>query len=263
MALPIGIQLYSVRDAAKADLKGTLMQLKKMGYDGVQFAGLYDHSPEEVRDMCKDIGINPISAHVGYVNLSSDLEGVFTIYKTIGCKSIALPWLAPEYRPGGEKFSEVLALIERVGNLAKEMGIQFLYHNHYFEFEKIGDKYKLDMLYEQTDPELLQTEIDVCWVAVGGADPVEYINKYAGRSPVLHLKDYYGERSEETPAPKVPATFEYRPIGSGCLDFPAIIKAAEAAGTEWLIVEQDSPSKGLTPLECAKRSREYLKSIGY
>lgn len=271
MAFPVGIQVYSVRGEAKADLKGTLAQIKEMGYDGVEFAGLYGYSPEEVRDMCAELSLVPISAHVPYLELIADPEGTLAIYKKIGCKFVAVPYLTEEYRPGTEKFPEVVEGIKKIGTVAKEMGIQLLYHNHDFEFVKLHGKYALDMLYEQTTPEILQTELDVCWVNVGGEDPASYIKKYSGRSPVVHLKDFYGEKSDDMyeligidkKASKRPSNFELRPVGSGVQDFPAIIKAAEEAGAEWLIVEQDNPSMSLTPLECAKRSREYLKSIGY
>ena len=271
MAFPVGIQVYSVRGEAKADLKGTLTQIKEMGYDGVEFAGLYGYAPEDIRDMCAELSLVPISAHVPYLDLIADPEGTLAQYKTIGCKFVAVPYLNEDYRPGTEKFPEVIEGIKKIGAVAREMGIQLLYHNHDFEFVTIDGKYALDMLYEQTTPEILQTELDVCWVNVGGEDPASYIRKYAGRSPVVHLKDFYGEKSDDMyeligidkKAPKRPSNFELRPVGSGVQDFPGIIKAAEEAGTEWLIVEQDNPSMGLTPIECAKKSREYLKSIGY
>ena len=270
MAFPIGIQVYSVRGEAKADLRGTLTQIKEMGYDGVEFAGLYGYAPEDIRDMCTEIGLVPISAHVPYLDLIADPEGTLAMYKTIGCKFVAVPYLNPEYRPGTEKFPEVVEGIKKIGSVAKEMGIQLLYHNHDFEFVKLDGKYALDVLYEETTPDILQTELDVCWVNVGGEEPAGYIRKYTGRAPVVHLKDFYGEKSEDMYEligieKKVsrPNNFELRPVGSGIQNFPEIIKAAEDAGTEWLIVEQDNPSMGLTPIECAQKSREYLKSIGY
>ena len=271
MSFPVAIQVYSVRDDAAKNLYATLKEIKKMGYDGVEFAGLYGHTPEEVRDMCADIGLVPLSAHVPYLDMIADPEGVLGQYATIGCKFVAVPYLSEEYRPGTEKFPEVIKNVEMLGGVAKKLGMQLLYHNHDFEFVTIDGKYALDMLYEQTTPDILQTELDVCWVNVGGEDPASYIRKYAGRSPVVHLKDFYGEKSDDMyeligidkKAPKRPSNFELRPVGSGVQDFPGIIKAAEKAGTEWLIVEQDNPSMGLTPIECAKKSREYLKSIGY
>lgn len=270
MAFSVALQVYSVRDDAKADLRGTLEKIKKMGYDGVEFAGLYGNSPAEIKAMCAEIGLVPISAHVPYLDMLADPKGVLTQYAEIGVKFVAVPYLTPEYRPGTDAFPEVVKNVEMLGKVAKELGIQLLYHNHDFEFAKIDGKYALDMLYDTVPAEYLQTELDVCWVNVGGEVPADYIRKYSGRAPVVHLKDFYGEKDENmyeliginTPAPKKPGNFEFRPVGSGLNDFPAILAAAKDAGAGWVVVEQDKPSMGLTPLECAEKSRNYLKSIG-
>ncbi len=270
MALSVAVQVYSVRDDAKADLRGTLEQIKKMGYDGVEFAGLYGNSPAEIKAMCAEIGLVPISAHVPYLDMLADPKGVLSQYAEIGVRFVAVPYLTPEYRPGTDAFPEVVKNVEMLGKVAKELGIQLLYHNHDFEFAKIDGKYALDVLYDTVPAEYLQTELDVCWVNVGGEVPADYIRKYNGRCPVVHLKDFYGEKDENmyeliginTPAPKKPGNFEFRPVGSGLNDFPAILQAATECGAEWVVVEQDKPSMGLTPLQCIEKSRSYLKSIG-
>ena len=270
MAFSVAVQVYSVRDDAKADLRGTLEKIKKMGYDGVEFAGLYGNSPAEIKAMCAEIGLTPISAHVPYLDMLADPKGVLSQYAEIGVKFVAVPYLTPEYRPGTDAFPEVVKNVEMLGKVAKELGIQLLYHNHDFEFAKIDGKYALDVLYDTVPAEYLQTELDVCWVNVGGEVPADYIRKYSGRCPVVHLKDFYGEKDEnmyeligiKSDAPKRPGNFEFRPVGSGLNDFPAILKAATEAGAGWVIVEQDKPSMGLTPLECIEKSRNYLKSLG-
>lgn len=271
MALPVAVQVYSVRDEANADLLGTLKEIKKMGYDGVEFAGLYGNAPADVKKMCEEAGLIPVSAHVPYTDMVADPKGVLSQYATIGCKFVAVPYLKPEDRPDGGRFDEVIKNIEMLGKAAKELGIQLLYHNHDFEFMTIGGKYALDILYESVPAEYLQTELDVCWVNVGGENPADYIRKYTGRSPVVHLKDFYGEKSEdmyeligiEDKKPKRPGNFEFRPVGSGLQDFPSILAAAEDAGATWVVVEQDKPSMGLTPMESIAKSREYLKALGY
>ena len=270
MSFPVALQVYSVRDDANANLYATLKEIKKMGYDGVEFAGLYGHKAEEVRDMCADIGLTPISAHVAYQDMMADPEGVLQQYAVLGCKYVAIPYLTSDLRPGTDKFPEVVKNVAMLGAVAKKLGMTLLYHNHDFEFVTLGGKYALDILYEEVSADLLQTELDMCWVNVGGENPSEYLLKYSGRSPVVHLKDFDGEKSDdmyeligiEKKAPKRPANFEFRPVGFGKQDFPTILKAAEKAGSYWVVVEQDNPSMGLTPMECAAKSRAYLKSIG-
>ena len=271
MSLPIALQVYSVRKDAQADLRATLEEIKKMGYDGVEFAGFHGHSAEEVKKMCDEIGLVPISAHETYRDMAADPEGVLADYAILGCKYVVIAYLVKEDRPGTENFPAVIENAKKIGKAAKTLGMQLLYHNHDFEFVTIGDKYALDILYDEVPEELLKTELDTCWVNVGGEDPSKYLRKYSGRSPVVHLKDFYGEKSDDMyeligidkKAPKRPSNFEYRPVGSGLQNIPEILKAAEDAGAEWLVVEQDEPSMGLTPLECAKKSIEYLKSLGY
>lgn len=271
MALPIAVQVYSVREDAKADLRGTLEKIKKMGYDGVEFAGLYGNTPAEIAKMCKEIGLVPISAHVPYLDMCGAPKGILAKYAEVGCKFVAVPYLTPDYRPGTPCWGEVVENIKMLGEVAKGYGIQLLYHNHDFEFMKVDGKYALDELYDSVPADLLKTELDVCWVNIGGENPADYIRKYAGRCPVVHLKDFFGTKSEnmyeligiKSTAPKRPTDFEFRPVGSGMQDIPAILKASEESGATWVVVEQDNPSMGLTPMECIEKSINYLKSIGY
>ena len=112
MALSVALQVYSVRDDAKADLRGTLEKIKKMGFDGVEFAGLYGYAPAVIKAMCAEIGLVPISAHVPYLDMVADPKGVLSQYAEIGVKFVAVPYLTEEYRPGTEKFPEVVKNVE-------------------------------------------------------------------------------------------------------------------------------------------------------
>ena len=270
MSFPIAVQVYSVRDDAAADLRGTLEKIKEMGYDGVEFAGLYGIPAEEIRDMCKEIGLVPISAHVPFMDMVKNPHGVLSQYVTIGCKYVAIPSMPGDWRPETPNYAYTLEFIKVIGKAAKDLGLQLCYHNHDFEFMKIDGKYALDIMYETVSADLLQTELDTCWVNVGGVNPAEYVKKYTGRAPVVHIKDFFGEKSENmyeligeetTAAPKRPEGFEFRPVGAGLQNIPAILEASKEAGAEWIIVEQDSPSMGLTPMECIQKSIEYLKTI--
>ncbi|TAH70006.1 MAG: sugar phosphate isomerase/epimerase [Anaerolineaceae bacterium] len=223
-----------------------------MGYDGVELAGLYGYTPEEIRDILNNIGLIPISAHVSYAEFMEDIEATVNRYATIGCKFLAIPYLTVEYRYRGEKYQELLKNIPLIANACQKKGITLLYHNHDFEFEKTErGNYVLDELFEQFSDEIIQTEIDTCWVKYAGVEPTGYIRKYSGRSPIIHLKDY-----------AIDEKFDYRPLGHGIQDIPAILEEALKVGTEWIVVEQDNHSQR-SPLENTLMSREYLKTLGW
>jgi sugar phosphate isomerase/epimerase len=272
MSFPIALQLYSVREDLEKDLEGTLRKVKALGYEGVEFAGLYQYKPEGMKRLLTEIGLSPVSAHVPFIDLMADPQGVIDVYAQIGCKYVAIPYLTPEYRPNAEKFSEVIEGAKVLGKAAKDRGLTLLYHNHDFEFEKINGQYALDILYNSVPFDLLQTQIDTCWVNVAGEDPAAYLQKYAGRSPVVHLKDFVmpGKRPEkmyeligiqgDQRGTEVDA-FDFRPLGMGVQNFPKILQACKVIGTQWVVVEQDRPSIGKTALECAEASLKYLATI--
>lgn len=264
---PVALQLYSVRDDLEKDFEGTLKRVKELGYDGVEFAGLYGNSPEKVKELCRKYGLTPISAHIPFVDMISNPD-IIGDYKKIGCDYAVIPYLTEEYRPGAPKFAEVIEGAKMLAVKAADNGMKLCYHNHDFEFVKIGDEYAIDILYSEV-PEL-SPQFDTCWVNVGGENPAEYIRKYKGREEILHLKDFVGGKSEnmyaligidEKEEKNTEGKFELRPVGKGVQNFPEILKAAEEVGIKWVVVEQDNPSMGLTPLECAAASMEYLKSL--
>ena len=266
MKFPIGIQLFSVRDEMTADAVGTLKAIKAMGYDGVEFAGMYGRTPEELRDLCAEIGLDPISAHVGIDDLLK--PGTIADYALIGCRYIAIPWLDEARRPGQPGYATFLEQTAVVAAEAKKHGITLLYHNHDFEFVMVDGEYALDTMY-RTIPDL-QTELDTCWVKVAGEDPAAYVRKYSGRAPLVHLKDFVGAKTsnmyqligvDDDQKQEAVEAFAFRPVGQGVQNFPEILKAAEEAGAEWVIVEQDMPSLDKTPLECAELSINYLKTL--
>lgn len=266
---PIALQLYSVRSDMAADFEGTLKKVKELGYDGVEFAGLYGHSATETKALCEKTGLTPISAHVPYAELLKG-EETFKTYAEIGCKYIVIPWIDAVYLAGGEKNAEFYENVKKFGELANKHGMKLCYHNHDFEFEKVDGEYKLDNLYASISPELLSTQLDTCWVNVGGENPAEFIRKYAGRVEIVHLKDFAGTKggnmyaligNDESNRSEASGSFEFRPVGSGLQDFPSILAAAKDVDAAWVVVEQDEPSMGKSRMECAQTSIDYLKSI--
>jgi sugar phosphate isomerase/epimerase len=187
-------------------------------------------------------------------------------------KYIAIPYLMEEDRPGTPKFEGNVKLFEEIAKACKAKGIQLLYHNHDFEFQKMADgRYALDYIYDTIPADLLQTEVDTCWVKVAGEDPAAYVKKYTGRSPLVHLKDFHKEGrpanmyqliGTEVEEQESHGTFEFRPVGHGDQDFGPILEASVEAGAQWVVVEQDQ-SNGRTPMEAITLSRQYLKEQGW
>lgn len=270
----IGYQLYSAREDCAKDLMSVLKQLKALGYDGVEFAGFYGHTADEIKVMLEEVGLEAISDHVPYALIEEDMFKVISDHVKIGCKYIAVPYLDDEHRPGQPAFAGVLNTIAKFGKLCREAGIQLLYHNHDFEFSnKLSGMYALDFMYAAIDKELLQTELDCCWVNYSGENPADYIRKYHGRTPIIHMKDFVGSRGGAQPYALIKAdgsddktnaentAFEFRPVGYGCQDVPAIIAAGLESGASYFVVEQDQ-WYDRTPMEAAAMSIGSLRKAG-
>lgn len=246
--MKLAIQLWSVRNEANADFKAAVKELKKMGYEGVEIAGIDSLSYYEMADILKQEGMTAVSAHIGLDGLENGekLNGL----KALGLKYIAFNGLgiSPDGLDGTRDY------LTRMGKTARDNGIYMLYHNHDYELIGSNGEIPLDTVYNAVDSEYLGAEIDVCWVKYAGIDPAEYVRKYKGRCPIVHLKDYNGKEKENG--------FSYKSVGSGVVDIKGVIEAAKAADTEWLIVEQDDPEEGKTPMQCAEESAVYvLKNI--
>lgn len=271
----VALQLYSIREDMAKDMDVALGKVKAMGYDYVEFAGYFDKSAEEVRALLDKHRLECISVHQVYDVFLKDEKKNIDFLKTIGAKYCAMPWMGLNCHKGSDRFEQTVREFNIVGKALKAAGIQFLYHNHDFEFEKYEGKLILDWLYESVDKDILETEIDTCWVRYAGYDPAEYIKKYTGRSPIVHLKDFVcsklasgpvyaliDDKGNEGKKPtKEENDFEFRPVGYGVQDFPAILKASEEAGAEYVVVEQDM-STDRPAMESAKMSRDYLKTLG-
>ncbi|MGI6039258.1 MAG: sugar phosphate isomerase/epimerase [Clostridiales bacterium] len=271
--LPVALQVYSIRDEAERDFRAAMEKVKEIGYDGVELAGLYNLAPSTVKAILEEFDLVPLSAHVPYDEMVEDIDKVIRDYSEIGCKYLVIPYMNDDMRPNTPKFPEVISEITRIGSVCKENGITLLYHNHDFEFVRMPDgSYGLDYLYANVPADFLQTEIDTCWVKVAGEDPAAYVEKYTGRSPIVHLKDFYMEGRpsnlyqligiESTKEEEESGIFEFRPVGHGVQDMPSILDASLKAGAKWVVVEQDE-SEGRTPLEAVELSRKYLKSLGW
>jgi len=246
----IGLQLYTLRDVTAQDFEGTLRKVAAMGYEGVEFAGYGDIKAEDMRDLLQELNLKAIGSHIGLHLLEGNLDAEIAYLQTIGAKYAVCPWLPVDARDT-EAWRGHLVKFEEYGKRFRDAGISFAYHNHEFEFEvEIDGQIVFDALYERIDPQYLQVEMDIGWVQYSGVDPLAYIAKYAGRLPLLHLKDFRaGEKGQQID------TVE---LGRGDLPLLPIIDAASKASVEWIIVEQDTCAN--PPLEAVAESMEWLKT---
>ncbi|MBQ6286563.1 MAG: sugar phosphate isomerase/epimerase [Bacteroidales bacterium] len=275
--LPVGVQLYSVRTNMEEDMYGTLKKIREMGYAGVEFYGeYYGHSVTEVKRWCTELGLIPFSNHVPFQQMIDDVDKVIAENTILGVQYIVFPYMDEASRPGidPEQFKATVKKLGEVGAKVREAGFQLLYHNHDFEFAKLPDgTVGYDYIFANNDKINLQNEIDVCWADYAGFDAAELLRKYAGNVPVVHMKDYKLEGhlskapyaligvSTDNSMKDEGGWFEYRPLGSGQMDIPGILKAAIESGSQWLCVEQDEPSMGLDRLQGVAKSVEYLRSL--
>ncbi len=275
--LPVGVQLYSVRTDLEKDFYGTLKAVREMGYAGVEFYGeYYGNTPTQIKQWCTELGLIPFSNHVPFQQMIDDVDKVIEDNLILGVQYLVFPYMDEASRPGVDlvQFKATVAKIGEIGEKVHAAGFQLLYHNHDFEFVTLEDgTVGYDYIFSSNGRVKVQNEPDVCWANYAGFDPVEVLGKYAGNIPVVHLKDYYLEgKLSSAPYALIGITtdnamkddggwFEYRPVGMGQVDIPAVIKAAIAGGSQWLCVEQDEPSGGLDRLQSVAKSVEYLKSL--
>ncbi len=226
---PIAAQMYTVREAAAQNLPKALERVAKIGYTGVELAGLFNHTPAEIAQTLQTLNLKCVSAHVSLAELKNNLTHQIETYLELGADFLICPWLPPEARSAEADYRALAADLNKIGQQCRANGLQLCYHHHEFEFIKFNNKYALNILLEQSDPANLQLEADTYWIKFGGEDPAGYIKQWSGRVPLIHLKDM---------SPTEPPTFAE--VGTGTLNWLSIFEAAETSQTQWYIVEQDT-----------------------
>jgi len=248
----VGIQLYSVRDRSEKDFLGTIREIADIGYKNVELAGLYGHSATEVRKALADAGLNATSAHIGLTagdpaiwdNLKKSVE----MAQELGLRRFIVPYYPLGQSPTADDVAKFIDAIEQAANIVTEAGLEFGYHNHDFEFKPVGGQLVIDQLLERVPASKLFAEFDLGWVKVAGQDPAAYINKYAGRLPLVHAKDFKADGVDTE-------------IGRGTVDWDSALAACEATGVEYVIIEQERYDE--SSLVSAKKNFEYFKARGW
>jgi len=261
----VGLQLYTVRDLMKKDFEGTIAKVAQIGYKEVEFAGYYGKSPQEVRAILDSNKLTSPSEHVPYEAIEKKWPETLEAAHTIGQKFIVCPWIDVSQRKEGDGWKHAAEAFNRAGEAAQKAGIQFAYHNHAFEFEPsdtLGGKFPYDFLLAETDPKLVKMEMDLCWITVGGQDPVKYFDRYPGRFPLVHVKDWTSkgpggnDYGGATGASKKPG--HMTDVGQGEIDFKRIFAQSGKAGIQHYFVENDEPKSAF---EDIKISYEYLANF--
>jgi sugar phosphate isomerase/epimerase len=259
-----GVSLYTVRNEMGKDAKGTLKKVAEVGYKYIEAADyrdgkFYGLSPEEFKKTVIDLGMMPLSANMGSANLDN-IDQQIDDAKAAGFKYFVAP-VPPmgmfKYNQEtrtmsmSEDIDALVSILKTMGEKCRAAGIEFLYHNHGFEFEKNSKGIvPIEDMLEKLDPSVVNFQIDLYWVAKVGADPVAYFKKYPGRFPIWHLKDMDDQG-------------RFAPVGTGSIDFKRIKKQEKKAGMKYYLVEQDQTFDGMEPLQAIQISHGNLKKFGF
>ncbi len=260
----VGLQLYSIRDAMGADVRGSLKKVSELGYKYVELASysdgkFYGLAPVEFKKIVSDLGMETLSSHTNVEAASVSLDNAQIMadaHAELGIKYCVQPWVEEADR-NIEAYKRMVGDLNEVGRIMKDVGIQMGYHNHNFEFDTLdGIVPYYDIFMPEMDADLITMEIDLYWVTKAGQDPVEMFNKYPGRFKLFHLKDMFTR--QDAPYFDV-LKDDISPVGEGVIDFKSILAAKEVAGMKHFFVEDDNQGNG-KPFEGIESSITNLTS---
>lgn len=240
----VGLQLYTIRDAMAADVPGSLKKVAELGYKYVELADyadgrFYGYEPAEFKKLVDGMGLEIISSHTQVEGEGVTLDSARKMaeaHAKIGSRYCIQPWIVEEMRTTIASYQRMAANWNQVGQIMKEFGMQFGYHNHNFEFATVEGKIPyFDVMLAELDKDLVIMELDMFWTTKAGYNPVDIIKKYPGRFHLFHLKDMY---TREEPFFEV-IKDDLAPVGAGVIDFKEILAVKDIAGMRYMIVEQD------------------------
>ena len=260
----VGLQLYTLRNEIQEQgLKPVLEKVSQIGFKWMEGFGYENRkilgaTPAELKSMLNDLGMRMPSIHsVTEVSSEGGKEAIVDQMKTtaedaiaVGAEYLVWAYLQEEDRQGMDDYKRHIETWNQFGQVCKEAGIQFAYHNHDFEFMEFDGQRAYDVILEETDPDLVKMELDLYWITKAGFDPVEYFNKAPGRFPLWHVKDMTADEEKF-----------FAEVGQGSIDFKRIFEARETAGLKYFFVEQDQSRRD--PLESIKMSFDYLQEADF
>jgi sugar phosphate isomerase/epimerase len=248
--MEIALQMFTLREELKKDFIGTLKSVSQIGYRNIELAGGgWGYSAKELIAILDDLGLKAVSNHGSFELMDRNLEGQIEFTKELGIPVLVFPYL------NREEYSSEIGVLNRIdklrkmGEVCKVNGIRLAYHNHDFELANIGEKTILDTIFEEIDSSLIEPEFDLYWLKKAGKNPMEYLRNYSGKMHLIHIKDMD------------PMDGSFAEVGQGNMNYPEILCAAQKAGVQYGIVEQDVCKR--SPIESIQISFDYLKEIGY
>ncbi|MGA2986966.1 MAG: sugar phosphate isomerase/epimerase [Terriglobia bacterium] len=257
--MPIGLQLYTVRDHMEKDLAGTLKKVAEIGYREVELGGFnyYGQKPADLRRMLDDHGLKTVSAHYTESQLKSNLEKHIAEAKVCGITYIGLASLDDSDRKSLDVIKRAAEWFNQVGETVRVAGCRFFYHGHNFDYATVDGAVVYDELIRRTEPRAVNFEMDCFWCVRAGKDPVDYFQRFPGRFPQLHIKDLKPGYPPTTGEDSRPGAFTE--VGQGVIDWKKIFKAAPGGGMKHFYVEQDECDRDT--LESARISYDYLHQL--
>ena len=252
---PIGLQLYSLRGEFTRNVPAALEKVKGYGVKIVELAGTYNLSPEKFKEMLDANGLKPVSGHFSFERYKNDVDGIARDAKALGLEYVGCAWIPHQGEFDEKECREAIAVFNQAGEALAKQRLKFFYHCHGFEFRPHGDGTFMDLLMKETDPRWVRFQMDVFWVMHPGADPVRWLEKYPKRWELMHVKDMKkgvtGDFSGKSDVSNDVV------LGTGQMDWPAILKAAEKAGVKYYFIEDESP----TAAEQIPQSLRFLEQV--
>jgi sugar phosphate isomerase/epimerase len=247
----ISLQLYTLREETARDMPGTLRKISGIGYPAVEFAGYGGLAPQDLKTILDDLGLRTSGVHVSFDSWETNPETVLADMHALDCVHAVVPMAPPEHRSEEASVARFAENLNRWGGLCREENITLSYHNHDFEFAPLGGSTMWDVLMRESDPELVYLELDLYWIKYGGADPETVLKDVGHRVSLVHLKDMAPDDARSD-----------LPVGEGTMPWPGLLEAADAAGVEWFIAEQDNPRDPLEDVRTSLRSMRELAAGG-
>jgi sugar phosphate isomerase/epimerase len=254
---PIGLQLYSLRGDFAKDVPGTMAKVKGYGIKYVELAGTYKMPADKFLALLDANGLKAVSGHFSYDMYRTNAHGVAHEAEALGLKYAGCAWIPHQGEFDEKEARDAAAVFNKAGEVLAEHGIKFFYHTHGYEFRPHKNGTLFDLLMVETDPKLVSYQMDTFWIVHPGADPVKLLDKYGSRFELMHVKDMkVGTKGDFTGKSDVNNDVT---IGTGVMDWPAILAAAKRAGVKWYFIEDEADAAA----QHIPESLKYLEQVKF